>query len=56
MADKAKAQKTMPRGIDPKTGKPYEDTDIAAPKRSALFAAVRRMARDAVVRRTSTKG
>jgi hypothetical protein len=27
-------QKTQPKGIDPKTGKPYEPVEIPVPKRS----------------------
>lgn len=52
---KPDTQKTMPKGIDPKTGKPYEGIEIPVPKRSEFFAALSRVARDAVVRKTSTK-
>jgi hypothetical protein len=29
-----KTQQTQPKGIDPKTGKPYEPIEIPVPKRS----------------------
>jgi hypothetical protein len=31
-----KTQLTQPKGIDPKTGKPYEPVEIPVPKRSAF--------------------
>jgi hypothetical protein len=31
-----KTQQTQPKGIDPKTGKPYEPVEIPDPKRSAF--------------------
>jgi hypothetical protein len=31
-----KLQHTQPKGIDPKTGKPYESVEIPVPKRSAF--------------------
>lgn len=35
MADQPK-QKTTPKGIDPKTGKPYEPIEIPVPKRGTF--------------------
>jgi hypothetical protein len=35
MADRREpTQKTQPKGIDPKTGQPYEPVEIPVPKRS----------------------
>jgi hypothetical protein len=38
MDNKAKepTQQTQPKGIDPKTGKPYEPVEIPVPKRSVF--------------------
>jgi hypothetical protein len=33
MADETRKQKTTPKGIDPKTGKPYEPIEIPVPRR-----------------------
>lgn len=33
--DSEPTQQTQPKGIDPKTGKPYEPVEIPVPKRSA---------------------
>jgi hypothetical protein len=33
---KPSTQQTQPKGIDPKTGEPYEPIDIPVPKRSAF--------------------
>jgi hypothetical protein len=30
------SQKTQPKGIDPKTGKPYEPVEVPVPKRSEI--------------------
>lgn len=35
-------QKTQPRGIDPKTGKPYEPVEIPVPKREDFFGVLKR--------------
>lgn len=35
-------QQTQPKGIDPKTGKPYEPVEIPVPKRSAFDRLLRR--------------
>lgn len=56
MARRRKTQKTTPRGIDPQTGELREGSETPASKRSGFFGALRRVAKDAVVRRTSTKG
>lgn len=45
MTDKPeKTQKTTPKGIDPKTGKPYEPIDIPVPKREEIEELLRRAA------------
>jgi hypothetical protein len=36
MADKQRTQKTTPKGIDPKTGKPYKPIEIPVPKRDTF--------------------
>jgi hypothetical protein len=49
MADKPgdaqPTQKTQPRGIDPKTGKPYEPVEIPVPKRENFKAALKQAAK-----------
>lgn len=37
-------QPTQPKGIDPKTGKPYEPVQIPVPKVSTFRAAIRKVA------------
>jgi hypothetical protein len=37
-------QQTQPKGIDPKTGKPYEPVEIPVPKRSTWDEMLRRAA------------
>lgn len=46
MADEPK-QKTTPKGIDPKTGEPFEPIEIPVPKRGDL---------DDMLRRAANKG
>jgi hypothetical protein len=38
----AETQSSQPKGIDPKTGKPYEPVEIPLPKRSVFDRLVRR--------------
>ena len=38
-------QKTTPKGIDPKTGKPYEPIEIPVPKRKDIEDLVKRAAK-----------
>ena len=38
-------QKTTPKGIDKKTGKPYEPIDIPVPKRGTVENLIRRAAK-----------
>jgi len=40
-------QLTQPKGIDPKTGKPYEPVDIPVPKRSAWERVLKRATKSA---------
>jgi hypothetical protein len=40
-----KTQKTTPRGIDPRTGKPYEPIEIPVPKRWEVEDLLRRAAK-----------
>jgi hypothetical protein len=40
--DSEPTQLTQPKGIDPKTGKPYEPVEIPVPKRSAWERALKR--------------
>jgi len=42
--DQEPTQATQPKGIDPKTGKPYEPTEIPVPKVSTFRAAIRKVA------------
>ena len=49
---KRKSQKTT---IDPETGDLREGAEAAGPRRSGILGALSRVAKDAVVRRTSTK-
>jgi hypothetical protein len=44
MADQRK-QKTTPKGIDPKTGKPFEPIEIPVSKRGDFEGALRKLAR-----------
>lgn len=39
-----KTQTTQPKGIDPKTGKPYEGIEIPVPKRSTWEKLLKRVA------------
>jgi hypothetical protein len=41
-ADEPKTQQTQPKGIDPKTGKPYEPVEIPVPKRADFDRLLRR--------------
>lgn len=45
MANESPKQKTQPKGIDPKTGKPYEPIEIPAIKRGEFEGALRRVAK-----------
>lgn len=38
-------QKTSPKGINPKTGKPYESMEIPVPKRSEIDELLKRAAK-----------
>jgi len=42
--DAEPTQPTQPKGIDPKTGKPYEPVQIPVPKISTFRAAIRKVA------------
>lgn len=42
MAYQPKSQKTTPKGINPKTGKPYEPIEIPVPKRGTFENLVRK--------------
>jgi hypothetical protein len=44
MADERPTQKTQPKGIDPKTGKPYEPIEIPVPKRGDVEGLLKRAA------------
>ena len=44
MAGKQRTQKTAPKGIDPKTGKPYEPIEIPVPKRGDIEQLLRKAA------------
>jgi hypothetical protein len=50
-----KLRRTVSEELDAEIGQSYEPTETPAPKRAGVFASVKRIARDAVVRRTSTK-
>ena len=39
-----KTQQTQPKGINPKTGEPYEPVEIPVPKVSTIRAAIRKLA------------
>jgi hypothetical protein len=41
---KPKTQLTQPRGIDPKTGKPYPPIEVPVPKRNAWDRLLKRVA------------
>jgi hypothetical protein len=43
--DKPKTQKTQPKGINKKTGKPYEPIEIPIPKRGEIEELLRRAAK-----------
>jgi hypothetical protein len=45
MANQPKTQKTTPKGINKKTGKPYEPIEIPIPKRGAIEELLRRAAK-----------
>jgi hypothetical protein len=49
------AQKINPKSIDPNTGELYDSNERSVRKRSRFLDPLRRAARDAIVRRTSTK-
>ena len=40
----SKTQKTQPKGIDPRTGKPYAPTEIPIPTKGDFDAAMRKVA------------
>lgn len=42
--DRKPMQKTQPKGIDPKTGKPYEPIEIPIPTRGTVENVIRRAA------------
>lgn len=44
MADQRK-QKTTPKGVDPKTGKPYEPIEVPVPKRGDFEDMLRKVAK-----------
>lgn len=48
-----RTQKTHPRGIDPKTGKPYEPVEIPVPKRKDFDRALKRLISPSSQRRDS---
>jgi hypothetical protein len=45
MADEQPTQPTQPKGIDPKTGKPYEPVEIPVPKRGEINRLLKRAAK-----------
>ena len=45
MPDRKPTQKTQPKGIDPKTGKPYEPIEIPPLKRKDFDAVLRHVAK-----------
>lgn len=45
MADESPKQKTQPKGIDPKTGKPFEPIEIPPLKRGVFEGLLRRAAK-----------
>jgi hypothetical protein len=47
MAGEKATQKAHPRGIDPKTGKPYPPADIPVPRREAIDTLLKRAAKSA---------
>ena len=53
---KPRRRRTASEGIQMTTGEPEDGLETPASKRSRFFGALRRVARDAVIRRTSTKG
>ena len=44
--DQPKPQQTTPKGINPKTGKPYEPIEIPPLKRGAFDAVLKRVAKE----------
>jgi hypothetical protein len=48
-------QQINPKSVDPDTGELYDPTEGPAPKRSGVLDALKRAARDAALRRVSTK-
>jgi hypothetical protein len=46
MAESHRKQATQPKGIDPKTGKPYEPVEIPVPKRGDVERLLKRAARN----------
>jgi hypothetical protein len=44
-ADQPPKQKTQPKGIDPKTGKPYEPVEIPVPKKEDFDQMLKRAAK-----------
>lgn len=44
MAEEPRKQKTTPKGINPKTGKPYEPIEIPVPKRGDIEQLLRKAA------------
>jgi hypothetical protein len=50
-----RSPKANPRSIDPDTGDLYDPSEPTTPKKSKVLDALKDAARDAIVRRTSTK-
>jgi hypothetical protein len=57
MAKKSRdsAQQINPKSVDPDTGELYDPSEAPAAKRSGVLDALKRAARDAAMRRVSTK-
>jgi hypothetical protein len=49
------ARQINPKSVDPDTGELYDAGDRPAPKRSGFLDALKRAAKDAAMRRVSTK-
>jgi hypothetical protein len=49
------AQRMNPKSIDPDTGELYDASEQPAPKRSGVLDKLKRAAKDAAMRRVSTK-